>query len=539
MRNLIISLFFVLILPLVLYSEFKIIGCSDYLPYANDKVIVVFNQMVDKNSVPIENFVLSNENAKLNPISVEVENNIIDLKFNYIFKEGETNFLIFKNVKSQTGEYLLGISRNINFTAIDFTNAVSYILSCFLDDGAVITKKASSGDSISIVPYYSEFACFGLLRGYELTLNPVYLNKVKTFLQWYISHINSDGTIYDYAGTYPSYSSTGDMDSTDSYAAYFLLLVWKYYKYSQDKSFILQNFDKIKKVKNAINLTLDTSDYLTYAKPGYNAKYFMDNTEVYLGLKAYVNLLKLMNDKSELDEIYTHLNNNRNSLNNFYSQDYNAYAISKDNSGDFWFLTDGAYPYAMAQNFALYYWLDTDDELFAKIWATIKSKLFVDGIIQESSLAGKFWWLLNAKKINDENILKQIIVKFKNELINSPASYEMAEYILGIYGDIMMPEDYEATTEKELINTVTYPNPVEIGTHKTVKIKLSNFSLIDKIEIYDMAGNKIYEKSNIKEKIYEWNLKDYANNIVPSGAYLYILENNEDKRWTGKIIVIK
>jgi len=528
--------------PFRLHSAFKAIGCSDYLPYDDKTVLIIFNQMVDENSASIDKFRL---NSSLYPTSIKVDANIIELKFNYIFREGQTNQIsISKFLKSQNGEYIDVNSRSINFEVVDIEKAANYISDCVLSDGAVTIKKPSFGSHIDIIPYFATFAAFGLLKAYEISLKTEYLNKVKSFLEWYISHINPDGTIYDYSGTYPSYSPTGNMDSTDSYAALFILLCYKYYKYSNDKTFLANNYSAIKKIKGAIYLTLDTSDYLTYAKPGWVEKYFMDNLEVYLGLLAYRNIINILGKKEDLEEVNKHLAIEKESIANFYLKDYNAYAISKSTNGSYGVLTDGQYPYAMAQNFALYYFHKSEDELFGNLWATILSKIFSNGIVPEGELSGTFWWILNAKKIGDNKILKQCIVKFKNEISSDDVtSYLMGQYILAIYGDIMLLEDSEIFKTSESLNEykpkgIVYPNPVRLNDGQ-VKIKLENFAFIKNIKIYDIRGDKIVEYSKIDKQLYEWDLRDYRGNLVSAGSYFCIIEDENGNKIATKLVIIK
>ena len=64
------------------------------------------------------------------------------------------------------------------------------------------------------------------------------LEAARLYFNWHAAHINPDSTIFDYTGTYPNYSSTGDYDSTDSYGALFLMALWQYYVATGDADFV-------------------------------------------------------------------------------------------------------------------------------------------------------------------------------------------------------------------------------------------------------------------------------------------------------------
>jgi len=121
---------------------------------------------------------------------------------------------------------------------------------------------------------------------------------VKAWLQWYLNHVNwpdynnTKATVYDYyvnsssyAETYATDPNTPSYDSTDSYAATFLVLAQTYTQTTGDYSFLQQNQYLINAIGDAIQATKQT-DGLTWAKPDYTSKYLMDNSEVYQGILA-------------------------------------------------------------------------------------------------------------------------------------------------------------------------------------------------------------------------------------------------------------
>ena len=91
-------------------------------------------------------------------------------------------------------------------------------------DGAILY-----GSSV-VNPYYSNLAASGMVK------DPNRYGQVQNWMKWYIRHLNTNdrwgltGTTYDYNYSNGVATSTGNADSTDSYAATFLSLAWDYYR---------------------------------------------------------------------------------------------------------------------------------------------------------------------------------------------------------------------------------------------------------------------------------------------------------------------
>lgn len=116
----------------------------------------------------------------------------------------------------------------------------------------------------------------------EVRFAPEDVRRVERWLLWYADNQEADGTISDRVGTVASYGSNGHRDSTDSYAATFLMAARRYQKAIQG-----QPAAKIlRAARLAFGAIADVMqpDGLTIAKPGYGMKYLMDNVEVYGGL---------------------------------------------------------------------------------------------------------------------------------------------------------------------------------------------------------------------------------------------------------------
>ena len=148
-----------------------------------------------------------------------------------------------------------------------------------LPDGAILYGSSQ------INPYYSNLAAIGW------TKDPTRYGAVKAWMQWYLNHLNWPdkwglyGTVYDYNVSGSVETSTGNADSTDSYAATFLSLAWAYYRTGDPNAqAYIKTLGYQLDVIGGILVLTQQSDGLTWAKPDYQIKYLMDNCEAYRGL---------------------------------------------------------------------------------------------------------------------------------------------------------------------------------------------------------------------------------------------------------------
>ena len=82
-----------------------------------------------------------------------------------------------------------------------------------------------------------------------------------------------------------SYPDNADSyDTTDSYAATFLTVVYKYFCKTGDSEYLVSHAEELRRVTSVIFSNLQNG--LTYAKPNHRVKYLMDNCEVYEGAVA-------------------------------------------------------------------------------------------------------------------------------------------------------------------------------------------------------------------------------------------------------------
>ena len=159
------------------------------------------------------------------------------------------------------------------------------ILANQLTDGAIVMGDPTF-PPFEVVPYFSNLAAHGLMRAYEITNDPRYLNSAQSWTAWYLRHQNMDGTIYDFTGTVGHWTPTNDYDSTDSYASTFLEVAQKVLLYTPADHPVAQALIlAVPGLLDAQQLTMQPTG-LTLAKPGYDFAYLEDNVEVYRGMAA-------------------------------------------------------------------------------------------------------------------------------------------------------------------------------------------------------------------------------------------------------------
>jgi hypothetical protein len=191
--------------------------------------------------------------------------------------------------------------------------------------GAIIKHDtfATTNKEYLVDPYFSNLAMTGLLESNSQSTEVQ--TTVKRWLQWYFNHMSTTeptdarcqsastrlyvdacdlipGTVavYFYAPGTNTETSTGKMDSADSYAATFISLLRKYYDATKDKAFLVANRTKIRLARDVfVNRTWVANSKRTIAKPSYPIEFLMDNCEVLEALeniKALESELGLLND---------------------------------------------------------------------------------------------------------------------------------------------------------------------------------------------------------------------------------------------------
>jgi len=177
------------------------------------------------------------------------------------------------------------------------TRQISWLKSCQIlcpgstADGA-IKRYPNQG---WVTPYFANFAAAAILQ------DPPSRPLVRRYLDWYIHHLEPDGTIHDYhygsndsnQGENPAKKALPD--SEDAYAGTFLSLVLLYCQKSGDYNWAVGNLPALFKVSQVITNLLD-GDGLTFALAKYRVKYLMDNCEAWRGLVDFSKLLSTLGD---------------------------------------------------------------------------------------------------------------------------------------------------------------------------------------------------------------------------------------------------
>ncbi|MBV8985956.1 MAG: hypothetical protein JO248_16105, partial [Acidimicrobiia bacterium] len=168
-----------------------------------------------------------------------------------------------------------------------------WIMTARLPDGSI----ANYVDRQAVWPYLSNFAAMGLAKATTVTGNSSYVNAAWSWLSWYQAHMNAQGFVTDYTVQNGVLTSTGDMDSTDSYAGTFLLAVREAYRANANKAQLSALGAGVSNAVRAIEATQDT-DGLTWAKPSWHVKYLMDQGEAYAGLLAAVDIANVLRNST-------------------------------------------------------------------------------------------------------------------------------------------------------------------------------------------------------------------------------------------------
>lgn len=254
---------------------------------------------------------------------------------------------------------------------VDSENA--WIARTQLSNGALAMTPTNYG-KVQVNPYFADFAALSLLNQPEL-----YADVVKEYMQWHFDHLNTaaedpsglDGTIFDYTYTVKNgvvtleewITLTPTYDSTDSYAATFLMVVEKYARQTGDTAYVLSHAQDIQRVLNSLFATMDNG--LTYGQPKSKVKMLMDNCEVYGGLRAAASLYR---DVLRDEEKSTRMDAAADELIVAMEKDlwigkYYAPAIYLDGSLYTPFSWDKYYPSAAAQTFPIFHGvLDPDSD---------------------------------------------------------------------------------------------------------------------------------------------------------------------------------
>ena len=199
-----------------------------------------------------------------------------------------------------------------------------------LGDGAILYS------SNRIIPYFANLGATGMLK------DPARYPQVQGWMRWYINHLNWPdrwglyGTTYDYTISGGHEYSTGDADSTDSYAGTFLTLAWAYYKTGDynAQTYVRSIKSQLDAIGKVITKT-QQSDGLTWAKPDYLIKYLEDNSEAYRGLRDLASLMAALGDSTKAAYYTNAANKMQSGLMSMWIASIGRWAVYKDWYGRF------------------------------------------------------------------------------------------------------------------------------------------------------------------------------------------------------------
>jgi len=218
-------------------------------------------------------------------------------------------------------------------------------------------------------PYFLNLYGISLLRH---GMNPT---LVVDYLEWYFVSLNYPdvhgltGSIYDLdirSGRRQSF--LGTYDSVDSYAATFLVLLRDYYVRTADRDRLERHRAKIEDIAYLL-VYLQDNDGLVRALPTSDAKYLMDNCEVYAGLLAYGDLAGRLgwDDPRRYREAAGHVR--RAVMDELFDERRAVFAWAKAGGRPQASHWETFYPDALAQLFPILHGLvEPDSELAARIW---------------------------------------------------------------------------------------------------------------------------------------------------------------------------
>ncbi|MEX2382232.1 MAG: FAD-dependent oxidoreductase, partial [Opitutales bacterium] len=237
-----------------------------------------------------------------------------------------------------------------------------------LDDGAI--RMQASGTNVRIVPYFSNLAAHGLLLAHRIDPHAEDLDRVRNWILWYAANQEPDGTMYDFTGTLEAVTKSDQRDSTDSYAATFLQVLAEFAAIAGPEAVTAEMVGAGIGALDAIELTFDSADGLTWAMPEYLQKFLMDNLEVKDGLEEAGPFFDAVGEPVEAARARQILAGVEEGLEEFWLPEEGYYAWAKGSSGALHQGFELWYPDALVNLFALAYAEPVRPELWEALTET-------------------------------------------------------------------------------------------------------------------------------------------------------------------------
>ncbi len=415
------------------------IVCAGFKSYDDPySVLLVFNQPVNASSLTLDNFIVEDKSAASIRLLSQQQNCAV-LTLAERVNIGESVRIKYKGITNDSGDIVTKWRVTNYFVNHNVQSDAQSILYRQLPDGAYSMFLPSNGmsfqtgDNVWINPSFDLLAATALLYAYDIEGQQKYIDSVLSYLQWHAAHLNTDGTIYDYDQTYPDYVSKNDYDSTDAYAAQFIEVAYMYYERTSDGAFLDWVWPYIIKTAGAIDLTLDGTDGLAYAKPGNDQKLLMDNSDVYLGYKLAAQFAAMKSDSTRQQAWTAKAAASLAGIQSMYLSQEGRYAWAKSQSGQLSTHWSIVYPDGTSQMTLIRSVLaQTDKTRAAQLWQVTVDNFMPGGVPMEGAGA---WWALGTMSAGKYNTLYDEIAyaNFQKERTTSQFKNYMIMYYPNIF----------------------------------------------------------------------------------------------------------
>jgi len=276
-----------------------------------------------------------------------------------------------------------------------------HLLTCRHEPTGVLFFEPATKRPGGLVPYFSHFAAFGLVRAYEVSPKPEYLQAADEWIDWYRAHMQPDGTVTDYKlNDDETLTSTGDMDSTDSYAAMYLWLVAERRRVAPEPAGWLQERERSCVLAlSAILLTMQEGG-LTIAKPDYPIEYAMDNAEVVTGLRSAGSIFDALANPGMAAHCRALADRAEAELRTFFSAEHGFFAWYRDLAGKKAWELEKWYPDVMAQVVVLMH-IGTPQDPDRQVFDLIAERFLAEEF-DAAKPSEHIWYGLAAQRVDNE-----------------------------------------------------------------------------------------------------------------------------------------
>jgi hypothetical protein len=180
--------------------------------------------------------------------------------------------------------------------------SITQILNSTLPSGAIAKYPTITNIDNKINPYFSNLAVCGLATEGAFGNNAKkqeIITKAWQALDWYKSHQNpTTGFVSDYSVINGVETSLNNMDSVDSYVATYFLALQCMHKATGDTTKLKTYQSSMRVAFDSLSPVKDPIDKLYIAKPQWQVKYLMDNSELSRGMKEASSLFTAIGDST-------------------------------------------------------------------------------------------------------------------------------------------------------------------------------------------------------------------------------------------------